>query len=90
MAFVGLLVVAYFAWRTFSRWAEAIKLKPDETFAAYAKAHPECVQNGNVRCCHCGGRHLLLRYDSSNFTHRFNSHVCKNCGQELYRSASPL
>ena len=86
MWIIGALVL----WFVYKWISTGPTIPKDLTFTAYSLAHPECVQNGNVRCCHCGGRHIWLRLHTSGLKHRINAHVCKNCGNALYRSATPI
>lgn len=57
-----------------------------KTLEDYKANHPECFQNGQVKCRYCGSTQLSLMRETdvvSGYCHR---HLCSQCGQELYRS----
>lgn len=56
------------------------------SLADYRKRHPRLVENGRVACCSCGGRSIFFRNEGTALIYRLNSHVCRTCGIELYRS----
>lgn len=87
---MSVIITAVIGWFLIKRIFKSLEVQPDQTFEAYIRAHPDCGRNGQVRCVHCGGRQVWLKFCANSWTHRINSHVCKNCGQELYRSATRL
>jgi len=52
----------------------------------YLAAHPECRTSLGVKCCHCGSASIFIRKAGQLPTKVLNSHICRVCGQELYRS----
>ena len=60
------------------------------SFDDYRQNHPENVANGRVTCYSCGGGDVFLRKAGNSLTSIMNSHVCKQCGSELYRSKTSL
>jgi hypothetical protein len=73
---VGLITTFYMT----QNWDKARGL------AAYTAANPSCVRGGNVTCRSCGASNIYLRRRGNGFLYILNSHVCRQCGTELYRS----
>jgi len=65
-----------------------IKMSALPTFKEYKANNPELVNNGNVICIECGGAHVYIRISSVQQGKILNTHVCKTCGTNLYRSLS--
>lgn len=84
--YIAILLAAIFVWL----WIKHSKVPPGMTFSDYSKAHPDCVKDGQIRCAHCGGKQVWMRRYASYPSKQVNSHVCKSCGQELYRSITML
>lgn len=60
------------------------------SFEDYAKEYPGHIQNGKVKCYKCGANAVFVRRVGNSLTAILNSHVCRHCGTELYRSETPL
>jgi hypothetical protein len=60
------------------------------TYADYIKKYPQCNTNGRVSCSQCGSKDIFLRKIGNTMSNYWNSHVCKQCGAELYRSKTPM
>lgn len=56
------------------------------SFEDYKREHAANVSAGRVTCFQCGGNSLYLRNRGRGFGRVLNSHVCRQCGTELYRS----
>jgi hypothetical protein len=54
--------------------------------AEYKTANPNCARGSNVTCHSCGAANIYLRRNGGGFGYILNSHVCRQCGTELYRS----
>ena len=74
---LGLATIMIHAFATFDK---------DFTLQDYLREHPDCKVSGGVKCCHCGGRGVYLRTVGRGIGAVLNSHVCRTCGRELYRS----
>jgi hypothetical protein len=53
-------------------------------YKKYITENPQCLGNGRVSCCHCGGKQVHVR----NLMNRtfFREHFCTQCGKTLYYS----
>ena len=60
------------------------------SFEDYKKEHPGHVQNGKVKCYKCGANAVFVRRVGNGLATILNSHVCRHCGTELYRSETSL
>jgi len=56
------------------------------SFDDYKRLHGNHVKNGKVSCHSCGSSSIYLRKVGNSLTNILNSHVCRQCGTELYRS----
>lgn len=59
------------------------------SFEDYKREHSANVAGGRVSCFHCGSNSIYLRNAGGGFGRVLNSHVCRQCGTELYRSFTP-
>lgn len=57
-----------------------------KSFDDYKSRNPDCVKNGKVTCKNCGANDMFLRVAGGGPGVVLNSHVCRQCGTELYRS----
>jgi DNA-directed RNA polymerase subunit RPC12/RpoP len=89
-AFVSLLpllfifMIIYFFYRTFKGGIE--KYQDTPTFVEYKRLNPTLIDDGQVTCVHCGGKHIFLKQVGKTPKSILNFHVCKTCGSTLYRS----
>lgn len=83
-------VLVCFLWLAYKRSKDLFTVPPEKAFDSYARLHPDCVKDGQVRCANCGGKQIWLRLHAADQTKQINSHVCKGCGHELYRSITRL
>lgn len=60
------------------------------TFEGYKQLHPSHIRNGRVSCYSCGGAGVTIRRIGNGLGYILNSHVCRQCGTELYRSKTRL
>ncbi len=59
------------------------------SFDDYIRAFPDAVKAGGVKCCKCGGG-IYVRKAGIGFGEILQSHICNQCGVELYRSKRPI
>lgn len=83
-------IAIVFGWIWYKRAKSLFTIPPEKAFDAYVKAHPDCVKDGQIRCCNCGGRQIWFRLYAADVSRQINAHVCKSCGVELYRSITML
>ncbi len=57
------------------------------TFLEYKEDNPECIKDRKVSCLHCGGNNIFLKQVGKTPKTILNVHVCKTCGETLYRSS---
>lgn len=60
------------------------------TFDDYKNNHGANVKNGRVTCYSCGSSSIYLRRAGNSLINILNSHVCRQCGTELYRSKTKM
>jgi hypothetical protein len=81
MPLLALIVIALLGYLIFFRVG-------GRTFAEYKSHHPNAFQDGKVKCYNCDSDDILLRPLGSSLFSIRNSHICRQCGTELYRSKS--
>ena len=59
-------------------------------FDDYRREHPDSVVKGRALCSKCGDGYIFMRAVFRSITEIHNSHVCRTCGTELYRSLTPI
>jgi hypothetical protein len=80
---VGTLVYGIF--KSFSAYG-AHKKRLENTFDRYKTENPDCIKNDKTTCNQCGGDQIFIRVLEHRVGGEVNSHVCRNCGKELYCS----
>lgn len=77
LVFSAIIIIAILFWRH-TGW---VKMKNFEDF----KANNPNSFNGNrfISCPKCGGNYIYIRSNGM-----LNSHICRQCGKELWRSRS--
>lgn len=73
-------VFAYFLYKGIKKFDEGM------TFENYIRKHPECFKDGKVSCFNCGSTNIHLRTLGHLITTTVNSHVCRSCGIEVYKT----
>lgn len=85
------IVIPIFIIAVFLHRAHWVKTFTDgRGFSDYKEAHSANVRGGKVTCCSCGSDSIYLRRLGTGFGSVLNSHVCRQCGSELYRSKTPI
>jgi hypothetical protein len=82
MTFLGMILVVFLLLRMFS----TPKVPRERTLEAYLKRHPGCLQQGRVTCYRCGASNLWMKQCQAYPGGVIHSHVCRQCGIELYQS----
>lgn len=82
MTFLGMILVVFLLLRVFS----VPKVPKDRTLESYIKDHPGCFQNGRITCYRCGANSLWMKQYRAYPGGVLHSHVCRQCGIELYQS----
>ena len=82
MVFLGMIGVVWLLLRIVS----APKVPKERTLEAYLKRHPHCLEHGRVTCYRCGISSLWMKQDRAYPGGVLHSHVCRQCGIELYQS----
>ena len=82
----GLIVLLNVAHNISSPIVRLLTYTRKNSLDDYQKRHPGLVENGRVACHSCGGRSIFFRNEGKALIYRLNSHVCRTCGTELYRS----
>jgi hypothetical protein len=82
MTFLGMILVVFLLLRMFS----TPKVPRERTLEAYLKRHPGCLQQGRVTCYRCSASNLWMKQRQAYPGGVIHSHVCRQCGIELYQS----
>lgn len=61
------------------------RVPPDRSFEAYKARHPGAFRNGRIHC-ECGGSSIWMKAIGQMPFSTTYAHLCRTCGQELYRS----
>lgn len=61
-----------------------------KSYEDYKEEHPDFVRKGKIFCYHCDTHDIYLNKAGHTPSSQLNSHVCRNCGTELYRSKITL
>lgn len=48
--------------------------------------HKDAVINGRIHCINCGSNNIWMKELKTTMSYSYNSHICKECGTELYRT----
>ena len=54
----------------------------------YRAKHPECDRDGKIYCYNCNVNNIYIKQLSQLGGHMYNAHICRQCGQLLYKSKS--
>jgi len=92
---VLLVVIASVALPILAWWQQrriGLHFTDGHSLEDYRKAHPRSFgQDGTYLKCHnCGGRGIQMKQFRRTIYGVHHSHVCRQCGLELWRSTLPL
>lgn len=84
------LLLVLFAWSP-GAWIMALVIayrsqRSRSSLDSYIERYPDCYRNSKVYCHTCGGSSIWMMTRSYSPFHVTHSHVCRQCGIELYRS----
>jgi hypothetical protein len=61
-----------------------------KTIDDYKAKYPDCFKDGKVLCSNCKTNNIWLKEVGKTPSSLLHSHVCRQCGAELYRSIITL
>ena len=82
MTFLGMIFFLFLVGLAF----RPPKVPRDRTLESYIKNHPGCYQHGRITCYRCGASSIWMKQDHASIGGVIHSHVCRQCGIELYQS----
>jgi len=82
MEILGILIVAFILISIL----KPLEIPEEKTLEAYKHKNPDSVRNGKVSCSKCGGSNIWMKQVSRSPRGVVHSHLCRQCGSELYRS----
>lgn len=85
LALLG-MVVPYLLPLLSGPWPKAVLESDYLSFEDYKRLHPSHIGNGRVSCFSCEGTGIAIRRVGYVGFDIVNSHVCRQCGSELYRT----
>jgi hypothetical protein len=82
MTFLGMIFFLFLVGLAFM----PPKVPRDRTLESYIKKHPGCYQHGRISCYRCGAGSIWMKQYRAYPGRVIHSHVCRQCGVELYQS----
>ena len=80
------IVVALIIYMIFIIKRQMDHFTDGRSYEDYKIKHPTHVKDGKVYCFKCNTHDIFLKQVGNTTRMILNSHVCRNCGIELYRS----
>lgn len=90
LQFVPVLIIGSIIYLFIRNLSSIKKISNGRSFEDYKEKYPDCFTDGKISCFNCGSQNIFLQKIGHTPTSVLNSHICKQCGSELYRSKAKL
>ena len=85
-----LAVIGFIVYMAFKTLSQIKNFTIGKTHEDYKINYPDSIREGKVYCYNCNTHDIFMKQVGSTPKSALNSHICRNCGTELFRSKTVL